>query len=178
MGILPTKAVTIDDPLEAQDFVLIGLEKPLVLLALNWCEVRNDAYDEWRDAIAKAAGTDRQRVLLSSLHQHDAAVTDSGSQDYPDQVGMQGEIYDREFQADCIRRVAETMTKLIQAASHVTHIGHGQAKVQHVGSSRKVVYPDGLIKFDRYSSAAGNIFLQETDEGDIDPLLRTISFWN
>jgi hypothetical protein len=178
MGILPTKAVSIDDPLEAQGFVLIGLEKPIVLLALDWCEVRNGAYDEWREAIAKAAGTDRQRVLLSSLHQHDAPVTDSGAQDYLDQVGMEGELYDREFQADCIRRVVEAMTKSMQAAVSVTHIGYGQGKVQHVGSSRKVVYPDGRIKFDRYSSAAGNAFLQETDEGDIDPLLRTISFWN
>ncbi len=178
MGILPTKAISVDDPLEAQGFVLTGHERPLVLLALDWCEVRNGAYDEWRDAIANAAGTVRERVLLSCLHQHDAPVTDSGAQQYLDKVGMDGELYDREFQADCIRRVIEAMTRSMEAAIPVTHLGHGEARVLHVGSSRKVVYPDGRIKFDRYSSSGGNEFLKDTDEGDIDPLLRTISFWN
>jgi hypothetical protein len=178
MGILPTKAVSVDDPLDAHGFILIGPDKPIVLLALDWCEVRNGAYDEWRDAIANAAGTDRERVLLSCLHQHDAPVTDSGAQQYLDQVGMGGELYDREFQADCIRRIVEAMNKSMETPIRVTHLGHGQANVSHVGSSRKVVYPDGHIKFDRYSSSGGNAFLKDTDEGDIDPLLRTISFWN
>ncbi len=178
MGILPTKAISVADPLEAQGFVLIGPDKPLVLLALDWCEVRNGAYDEWRDAIAKAAGTDRQRVLLSSLHQHDAPVTDSGAQHYLDQVGMEGELYDRKFQTECIRRVVEAMLKSMQTSIRVTHLGHGKANCLHVGSSRKIVYPDGHVKFDRYSSSGSNASLKEADEGDIDPLLRTISFWN
>ena len=178
MGILPTKSTTVEDPLEAHGFVLIGADKPIVLLALDWCEVRNGAYDEWRDALAVAAGTDRARVLLSSLHQHDAPVTDSGAQTYLDKVGLQGQLYDRDFHADCIRRVVTAMKESLEKAIPVTHLGHGQAKVLHVASSRKVVYPDGRVKFDRYSSSGGNVFLQETDEGDIDPLLRTISFWN
>ena len=60
----------------------------------------------------------------------------------------------------------------------VTHLGHGQAKVLHVASSRKIISPDGRVSFNRYSSSGGDKFLQDTDEGDIDPLLRTISFWN
>lgn len=178
MGILPTKSITIEDPLEAHGLVLLGPDKPVVLLALDWCEVRNGAYDEWREAIAQAAGTDREHVLLSSLHQHDAPVTDSGAQSYLDKVGMKGELYDRDFQADCIRRTVSAIRESMNNAIPVTHLGHGQAKVQHVASSRKVVYPDGRVKFDRYSSAGGNEFLHGTDEGDIDPLLRTISFWN
>ena len=178
MGILPTKSTTVEDPLEAHGFVLIGADQPIVLLALDWCEVRNGAYDEWRDALAAAAGTDRARVLLSSLHQHDAPVTDSGAQTYLDRVGLQGQLYDRDFHADCIRRVVTAMKESLEKAIPVTHLGHGQARVLHVASSRKVVYPDGRVKFDRYSSSGGNAFLQETDEGNIDPLLRTISFWN
>ena len=178
MGILPTKSTTIDDPLEAHGFVLLGADKPIVLLALDWCEVRNGAYDEWREALANAAGTDRERILLSSLHQHDAPVTDSGAELYLDQAGLSGELYDREFQADCVRRVVAAMKESMTAAVPVTHLGHGQAKVQHVASSRRIVYPDGRVSFSRYSSSGGDTFLQETEEGDIDPLLRTISFWN
>lgn len=35
MGILPKKADHIDDPLEAHGFVLLGPDKPIVLLALD-----------------------------------------------------------------------------------------------------------------------------------------------
>ena len=77
MGILPMKATQIDDPLDAHGFVLLGAERPIVLVALDWCELRNGAYDRWRDVLADAAGTTRERVLVSCLHQHDAPVVDT-----------------------------------------------------------------------------------------------------
>ena len=178
MGILPTLAATVDDPLEAHGFVLSGGELPIVLLALDWCEVRNGAYDEWREALAESAGTTRERVLVSSLHQHDAPVTDKGAQDYLNGVGLPRALYDQEFHADCIRRVVAAMKDSLAKPITVTHLGHGMAQVLHVASTRRVVYPDGRISYDRYSSAGGDQFLMSTDEGAIDPLLKTISFWN
>jgi len=178
MGILPTLAATVDDPLEAHGFVLNGGELPIVLLALDWCEVRNGAYDEWRETLAEAAGTTRERVLVSSLHQHDAPVTDKGAQDYLNGVGLPRALYDQEFHSDCIRRVVAAMKDSLAKPIAVTHLGHGMAKVLHVASTRRVVYPDGRISYDRYSSAGGDQFLMSTDEGAIDPLLKTISFWN
>ena len=178
MGILPTLAASVDDPLDAHGFVLCGGEKPIVLLALDWCEVRNGAYDQWREALAEAAGTTRERVLVSSLHQHDAPVTDSGAQDYLDGVGLPRALFHREFQAECMARVVMAMKESLRHPKPVTHLGHGQAKVLHVASSRRVVFPDGRISYDRYSSAGGDSFLMSTDEGDIDPWLKTMSFWN
>ena len=178
MGILPTLAATVDDPLEANGFVLIGAEQPIVFLALDWCEVRNGAYDQWRDALASAAGTTRQRVLVSSLHQHDAPVTDLEAQQYLDGVGLPKALYDSEFHADCIRRVADAMRESMRQPKTVTHAGVGQATVKGVASSRRVVYSDGRISYDRYSSSGGDQFLMTTDDGPIDPVLRTFSFWN
>ena len=57
MGILPTKSQRIADPLYAHGFVLLGGGEPIVLCAVDWCEIRNGAYDQWRDALAEAAGT-------------------------------------------------------------------------------------------------------------------------
>src|SRR5262245_64738150 len=73
-------AKRIDDPLFALGFVLTGGDRPVVVCAIDWCEIRNDAYDRWRDALAKAAGTTRERVLVSSLHQHDAPLPDLEAQ--------------------------------------------------------------------------------------------------
>ena len=45
-GIRP--AERIDDPLFAHGFVLLGAGKPVVVAAIDWCEIRNDAYQRWR----------------------------------------------------------------------------------------------------------------------------------
>ena len=75
MGLLQTKSKEIVDPLQAHGFVLFetgtGAKKPIVLVAVDWCEIRNEAYARWREVIAKAMGTSRERVLVCSLHQHD-----------------------------------------------------------------------------------------------------------
>ena len=146
MGVLPTKSAKIVDPLYAHGFVLLGAEQPIVLCAVDWCEIRNGAYDQWRDALAKAAGTTRQCVLVSSLHQHDAPVTDAGRRG----AALGG--------ADCR---ANSMTKrfttmrcagslprcrtALASARRITHVGLGQARVESVASNRRVVYPDGRV---------------------------------
>src|SRR5205823_3652201 len=77
-GIAPARKV--EDPLLAHGVVLLGAGQPVVLAALDWCEVRNDAHDRWRAVLAEAAGTTPQRVLVSSVHQHDAPVADLEAQ--------------------------------------------------------------------------------------------------
>jgi hypothetical protein len=150
----------------------------VVLVAVDWCELRNGAYDHWREALAKAAGTNRERVLVSCLHQHDAPVCDSGAQDLLDQVGLQNELYDREFHAACLERVSLAVTECLKKTRPVTHIGLGQAKVEKVASSRRVVTGNGKIDFNRYSSSGGDSFHSTAPDGLIDPYLKTVSFWN
>ena len=97
MGVLPTKSKKIVDPLFVHGMALLGNEKPIVICAIDWCEVRNGAYDQWRAALAKAAGTSVERVLVCSLHQHDAPVTDLDAAKILEQVGLTGELYDVAF---------------------------------------------------------------------------------
>jgi hypothetical protein len=178
MGILPTKARTIDDPLEARGFVLLGPDRPIVLLALDWCELRNGAYDQWRESLAEAAGTTRERVLVCCLHQHDAPVCDSGAQALLDSVGLEKELYDPDFHADCIARVTEALRDALNSPQPVTHLGLGEATVEKVGSSRRVVHPDGRVDYDRYSASGGDPFHSTAPDGEIDPRLKTISLWD
>jgi hypothetical protein len=178
MGVLPTKSSEIVDPLECHGFVLLGAGEPIVLAAFDWCEIRNDSYDQWRDALAEAAGTSRERVLVSSLHQHDAPVIDSGAQDILDQVGLQGELFDRRFHEDCITRVTAALTESLASARSVTHIGAGEARVEQIASTRRVQLADGTITFGRGSSSGGNAEFAAADEGEIDPFLRTVVFYD
>lgn len=177
MGILPRKAERIDDPLEAHGFVLLGSAQPIVLVALDWCELRNGAYDRWRDALAEAAGTTRERVLLSCLHQHDAPVVDTDAQSLLDTVGLQNELCDPAFDETCRHSVVEALRASLTHAKPVTHLGLGEAKVEQVASNRRVLL-EGRVTFDRSSASAGNPAFASAPEGEIDPSLKTLSFWN
>lgn len=174
-GISP--AVEIVDPLYAKGVVLLGAEKPLVFLALDWCEVRNDAYDHWRSALAEAAGTTRERVLMTSVHQHDAPVVDYEAQRILDEVGLEKSLCDVAFAKDCVARVVDAMKKALQNPKPVTHYGIGLAKVEGVGSNRRVVFPDGKVTYGR-SSATADPAVRALPEGIIDPYVKTLSFWN
>lgn len=178
MGILPTKSKEIVDPLEARGFVLLGGEKPVVLVAVDWCEIRNGAYDQWRDALASAAGTSRERVLVSSLHQHDAPVTDREAQQLLDGVGMKNELYEPAFQAECLKRLTAALKDSLAEARPVTHIGLGQVKVVGIASSRRVVLDDGRVAWSRYSASGKDKFLANAPDGPIDPFLKTICFYD
>lgn len=178
MGILPTKAARIDDSLEAHGFVLLGSERPIVLVALDWCELRNGAYDHWRETLADAAGTTRERVLVSCLHQHDAPVVDTDAQALLDGVGLHKELCDPAFQEASLQRIAGELRRSMGAARRVTHLGLGQAKVEQVASNRRVELADGRVTFDRGSASGGVAMHRHAPEGTIDPVLKTFSLWD
>ncbi len=174
-GISPAKEIV--DPLFANGLVLLGPDKPVVFLAVDWCEIRNDAYDHWRQALAEAAGTERERVLLACVHQHDAPVIDYEAQRLLDEVGLQKSLCDVDFAKACVARVAAAMTEALKAPKPVTHYGIGMGKVEGVCSNRRVVLPDGTVNYNR-GSATPDPALRALPEGLIDPYLKTLSFWN
>src|SRR5688500_8762275 len=85
-GVADAKEVA--DPLFARGFVLLGPAEPVVVAALDWCQCNNDSYDRWRDALADAAGTSRTRVVLATVHQHDAPICDLRAQALLDAHGL------------------------------------------------------------------------------------------
>src|SRR5262245_52467991 len=145
MGILPVRAARVADPLEARGFVLLGSDKPIVWVAVDWCEIRNEAHDRWREVLAAAAGTDPRRVIVTCLHQHDAPVVDLTAQRLLDEVGLKNQLCDPEFHEDAVQRVAKELRSSLPSARRVTHIGVGQAIVHDVASNRRVVLADGKV---------------------------------
>ncbi len=174
-GIAPAQRV--DDPLFASGFVLLGSEKPIVLAAVDWCEIRNDAYERWRTELARAAGTDAERVLVTSVHQHDAPIADLEAQRLLDAHKAAGRICDLEFHERTVQRVARDVREASRKARPLTHIGVGQAKVQNVASNRRYVGAEGKPAFDR-TSATRDANVRDQPEGAVDPWLKTLSFWS
>ena len=179
MGVLPQKAKEIVDPLEARGFVITARNaQPVVFVSVDWCEIRNGAYERWRDVLAAAAGTVRERVFVTSVHQHDAPVVDLGAEKLLAEVGLGGELCDAAFHERALQRVAGSLRTGSRSARPVTHFGVGKARVERIASSRRVVGKNGSITYDRGSASGGNANFAAAPEGRIDPWLRTLSFWS
>ena len=178
MGLLPTKSKEIVDPLQTHGIVLLSDDDPIVIVAVDWCEIRNESYERWREVIAKALGTEPVRVLLSSLHQHDAPVSDAGAENLLNRAGLVGELFDFAFHEDCVQRVATAAKESLEEATAVTHLGLGKAKVEKVASNRRIVNADGRVSYGRGSRSGRNPAMAAAPDGLIDPWLRTVSFWN
>lgn len=172
-GVADAKQIV--DPLFAKGFVFLGAGKPIVVISLDWCQCNNDSYDRWRDVLAEAAGTDRKRVMLATVHQHDAPICDLTAQKMLDEQGLFGYNCDAEFHEKAVQRTAAALREALKSTVPVTHFGVGQAKVEKVASNRRVVRPGGAITWER-CSASGDIY--GAPEGEIDPWVKTVSLWN
>jgi hypothetical protein len=174
-GVAPVKEIV--DPLFAHGFVLMGLDKPVAFVALDWCEVRNGAYDLFRVKIARAIGTEPVRILLCALHQHDAPIVDLEAQQMLEKHGAKGAICDIAFLKRTVDRVAEAAKESLKGARPVTHLGTGQAKVDKVASNRRYTDALGNIHHNRMS-ATRDKRIRDAEEGTTDPYLKTLSLWD
>jgi hypothetical protein len=168
---------SIADPLEANGFVLLGGGAPIVFVSVDWCEIRNDALERWQNVLAEAAGTESSRVLVTTVHQHDAPVADLEAERLLRSRKLAGTVCDPDFHERTVQAVARALRESLMSAQPCTQIGIGQAKVEKVASNRRYVRPDGAVRFDRTSSTRNPVAIA-ADEGLIDPWLKTLSFWN
>jgi hypothetical protein len=168
----------IEDPLFARGFVLLGPGQPIVLAAVDFCELRTDTYQRWKNALAKIAGTEPSRVVVCSLHQHNAPLGDEVAQKIIEEHKItSGNVCNREFHERAVQRTAEALASGLRSPRNVSHIGIGQAKVDRVASNRKAVLPNGKITFER-SSTTKDADIQNAPEDLIDPYLNSLSFWD
>lgn len=191
-GITPAREVA--DPLLARGFVLTGADKPLAVVAFDWCEIRGTSYDKWKEALAQAAGTEARRVLVTSTHVHDAPVMDEDAEKLLREMEASGawkeipppdpnaaiqvaSVCQPAFNEECIPRVTAAVRESLKHARRVTHFAAGRAKVERIASNRRFFTSAGVLSYGRYSRSTDKE-AQDADEGTIDPWLRTLSFWD
>ena len=66
----------VDDPLQAVGVVLLGMGQPVVLCAVDWCGLRNEAHRALAQALAGAAHTVPENVAVQCVHPHNAPFAD------------------------------------------------------------------------------------------------------
>lgn len=168
---------SVSEPLQAHGIVILGTDHPVVLCAVDWCEIRNEDHAMWRTVLAEAAGTMPEYVAVQSLHQHNAPIADSAAQRLLQETSSPISIQDSEWMKSAIKGVAESVSAAIPAAEPLTHVGLGEAVVRNVASNRRVMGADGRVQAVR-TSATQDPAVRAAPEGTIDPLLKTICLMN
>jgi hypothetical protein len=92
-------------------------------------------------------------------------------------------LFDPVFHEEVLVRTEQAVVEAIGDAAwdpkrRVTDVGFGQVAVRDVASNRRIVQADGKVTFARGSSSGRDPLFRDADEGLIDPMLRTVSFWN
>jgi hypothetical protein len=155
---------------------LLGPSAPIVICAVDWCGIRNDAHWVWREALAQAAHTTPERVAVQCVHPHNAPFADLEAQKCLDAVPGGPLSLDRAFFSRAVAATADALRESLKKTDWITQVGTGRARVEQVASNRRILGPDGKVRFTR-TSATKDARVRAEPEGLIDPWLRTLSFW-
>jgi hypothetical protein len=175
-GGLIASAERIEHPLLALGVAILSDEDPIVLCALDWCEICNGDYVLWRERLAEAAKTSPDRVAVHCVHQHDAPLTDLTANAFLREQNIEPGLMDETSFHGSIERVCKAIREALSRVEPVTEIRAGTARVERIASNRRVPAADGRIRI-RWSRCA-DPELRAEPEGTIDPELITIGFWN
>lgn len=178
LGGLVLPAKTHGDGLEAIGYVLLGAGEPIVVCALDWAGLMNDAHVAWRRALASAAGTTPDRVAVQCVHPHNTPFVCPEAQALTSRHGDLPAMFDTDFFDICLQRATAAVHAALPRAEVVTHIAHGSAIVDRVASNRRVARDaSGRVTAMRRSFCSDPELIA-LPEGKIDPLLQTLAFYN
>lgn len=171
----PVRAV--DDPLQALGVILLGMGQPVVLCAVDWCGLRNEANHAWRRALAEACHTVPENVAVHCVHPHNAPFADVEAERLIEATQRPAISLDLKFFDALVGRVAESARAALAKTRTINHVGIGRARVEQVASNRRILGLDGKARYSR-TSATKDKKVRDEPEGLIDPWLKTVSFWD
>jgi hypothetical protein len=171
----PCVEVTV--PLSCRGVVIAGAGEPIVLCAVDWLGVANEAHDAWRGKLARAVGTSVERVALHAIHQHDAPRCDLTSATLLAQHAPSESYFDVPWIRDVMDRSAAAAATALSKAQPVDAIATAAAEVHEVASNRRILGADGRVRATRYT-ACRDPKLRAEPAGVVDPLLRMVALYD
>uniref|UniRef100_UPI0025F92A17 alpha/beta hydrolase n=1 Tax=Proteiniphilum sp. UBA5384 TaxID=1947279 RepID=UPI0025F92A17 len=163
--------------LRAKGVVLVGNGEPIVLCSIDWIGIGNESQDVFKEALAEAAGTIPNRVVIHTIHVHDTPFCDFTAEKILKENNLPPGCFDGTFARELIGKLQESITTSLKDVKEVTDIGLGSADVIRVASNRRIYKENGRIVKMR-GSACNDSLLRSMPEGLIDPEVSLVSFWN
>lgn len=164
-------------PLSCRGLIILSKQKPIVLCAVDWLGIASGGQTVFKEKLAQAAGTDPARVVVHTIHQHDAPRCDFTAYEMLAATGAENIGFDARHARSVVIDAAKAIEDSITGAVPVTHIGRGEGQVEKVASNRRILGEDGKVKYTRYT-ATRDPKIRAFPVGTIDPMLKCISFWN
>lgn len=162
-------------PLLAKGIVLEDGTNRFVLCVFDWCLIGNESNVNFRRALADAVGTPLSRVSVHTVHQHAAPYSDEGAHRLLDAAPQPTTHLSSNYLGYLRTQLANAAAAAVKHLEVFDRIGTGEAKVDRVGSQRRLHDEAGKLYL-RFSTGALQKKLAEAPEGDIDPMLKTITF--
>jgi hypothetical protein len=170
-----TKLDSVVTPLLAKGVVLEDGTNRYVLCVFDWCLIGNESEVSFRETLAYAVGTPPSCVSVHSIHQHAAPYADEGAHRLLDASPKPLPHLSERYLADLRARLAEAASGAAKRLEVFDRIGSGQGRVERVASARRLKDANGK-PLTRYSTGAKDKAMAQAPEGDIDPMLKTITF--
>lgn len=171
-------AIAVDDRLWLRGVVLSGGDGfAVVLAALDWTGLMDESHRLWCEALAEAAHTQPDRVALHCVHQHNTPFIDRVGNALLREANSATLLFDEKFVDTLVAQSATAVRDALAAAQPVTHVRVGKAEVKQVASNRRVLGPDGKVQIIRYSAMIDPA-AHAAPEGTVDPILRSVGFFN
>ena len=167
---VPEKKVPARDGLFARLFLLQDDEKSSLIISLDYGGLYCSAYDQWRKMLAEAVNIPENRVILHCMHQHDAPFVNIEATRYLD-LELDWSWFD--IVKENVKNAAVALFDKLQV---VDEIGWSETRVHGYAANRRVRMDDGSIAV-RYSRCH-NQEVRNMPVGVIDPMLRTLGFYN
>ena len=164
----------VEEPLLAKGIVFEAGRERYVICSLDWCILANSSDRLFRRKLAAAAGTDASRVAMHTIHQHAAPYADGDAHRLLERAPSPPPHLSDKFLEDVTNRVADALRQSLVQLQPFDQVGTGMARVDRVGSTRRIPGPDGKIIV-RYSGGGKDPALAALPEGDIDPFIRTVT---
>lgn len=164
-------------PLTCRGVVLSFDDQPVVLCAVDWIGIGNEAHTYFREQLAQAAGTTADRVAVHTLHQHDAPTADLTASALLAEQGIAEQVYDTPWFREVVEKTAAAIRESLDQSQVVTHVAMAEGRIEQVASNRRILGPDGMVLYTRWS-ATKDPEIQAMPVGMIDPDCKLVAFYH
>ena len=163
--------------LRARGLVIQGSGEPIVLCAIDWIGIANESQDSFKETLANAAHTVPERVVVHTLHQHDAPICDFSAEKMLISAGLDPGAFEGSYARELLVKLHKAVANSLDESQPVSHISVGKAQVYKVASNRRIIDENGKVGTMRASSCRIPE-LRAAPEGLIDPMVTVLGFWN
>ncbi len=163
--------------LRARGVVIQGSGEPIVLCAIDWIGIANESQDVFKETLANAAHTVPERVVVHTLHQHDAPICDFSAEKMLISAGLDPGAFESSYARKLLVKLHKAVANSLDESQPVSHISVGKAQVYKVASNRRIMDENGKVVIMRGSSCRIPE-LRAEPEGLVDPMVTVIGFWN